>query len=266
METTTMPDLQPPTSSSPAPSELPARDDASGTEALAHLARMSGTGIAYGTMDYVALNPLAILSLLIAMAGLLSLLVSLFLFLPVIAIACGLLAFRQIRRSNGTQGGYGFATAGIVVALLVGGLVGAREANDWMIVRTESREAADLLSRFGAEVAAGHYENAYDGFTTQEFRSRVDRRAFRNMFEELQHIPGYGQLQGIEWNGEKMLIENLPNGEIRVMCLTMFQYRDAKEPGREYFRLNYVEGSWKISGIPRLFPEKKPGRGSGPRQ
>lgn len=63
-------------------------------------------------------NGLAIASLALGVAG--------FLFLwgigPLLAVGCGVMAKREIRRSNGTQGGSGLATAGIalgVVGLLI---------------------------------------------------------------------------------------------------------------------------------------------------
>ena len=259
-----MPDLQPhPATHTPdgLSTATSARDDASGTDALAHLAKMSGTGSTFGSTDYVAINPTAVAALIIGFAGALSLLVTLFLFLPIVGIGCGLLAIRQIRNSNGTQAGYGFAIGGIFVSLIIGGVVGAREVRDWLTVRAETHEVAALISRFGKEVRAGNYDNAYDGLTSEDFRTRTDRATFGRTFEELQHIPGYGPLESIEWNKEDMLIEDVVDLETRVTCLALMKCRDMKEPGREYIRVSNKDGPWRIAAIPRLFPEKKPTRG-----
>ncbi|HET6251954.1 MAG TPA: DUF4190 domain-containing protein [Tepidisphaeraceae bacterium] len=251
----------------PAPPSPPAdasapdtvRDEA-GTEALAHLAKMSGTGSTFGAADYVAINPTAVASLILGASGALALLINVlvFLLLPIAGIVCGLIGIRQIRRSNGTQAGYGFAIAGILVALLMGGLVGGRELQDWLKIRSETREAAAVIARFGGELHGGHFENAYDGLTTADFRERVDRKTFQSRFEALQNT--FGPVTSMEYNHEGMIIETTPV-ETRLTCLVVIRCRDLKDAGREYFRVSDKDGTWKISSIPQLFPEKKGPKG-----
>lgn len=247
-----------------ASTEPTAGELAHGTEALSHLAKMSGTGSTFGATDYVAIHPAAVAALIIAFASALSLLVSLFLFLAVISIACALFAIYKIRNSNGTQSGYGLAIGGILVSLVIGAVVGARETREWMTVRDETNAAAAEIARFGQELHAGNYDNAYDGMLTEDFRSRLDRVTFRRTFEDLQQLPNVGQIESMEWNQEPMLIQTMADGDIRLTSMALLHCKNLQTPGHEYIVVNNKEGTWKIDGLPHLFPEKhKPRRGFG---
>src|SRR5690349_6563689 len=88
-------------------------------EALSHLAKMSGTGSAFGQAEYVAINPLSIAALVLGMVSLLSLVFNFFLVAAGVGIILGLLSLRQISHSNGTQSGRAFAIGGIGISLLL---------------------------------------------------------------------------------------------------------------------------------------------------
>ncbi len=115
-----MPELQPQTSSGGRDSatSLPAGQD----DALSRLARMSTTA-GVGSGDYVAINTLAIASTLLGLGSMIVPLLGPYLLqiIPLAAIVTALVAWRQIKRSNGTQTGRGLAAAGILLALLFGG-------------------------------------------------------------------------------------------------------------------------------------------------
>src|SRR3954471_20757728 len=97
------------TAANPRPAGDPAPDAA---DPLHNLYRMSRTA-GLGSGDYVAINNTAILSLILGLAGVLSVLYPLLLVVSAAALVCGILALVQIRSSNGTQSGRAFAALGI---------------------------------------------------------------------------------------------------------------------------------------------------------
>jgi hypothetical protein len=228
---------------------------------LSHLAKMSGTGSAFGQAEYVAINPVAIAALVFAMVSLLSLLFTFFLIAAAVGLFTGLLALRQISQSNGTQSGRWFAIGGLLVSLLVGGGVGAQQVMEWNADRTQSKQCAELLSRLGAELRAEHYQGAYDTLTTDAFRQRVELARFANIFRELQSVPSYGKLESIEWHGQPMSFAPVADSDAKT-ATTMAKMKFEKFPELipEAMIMTNRSGSWQIDNIPRLFPEKRPKR------
>ncbi len=137
-------------------------------------------------------NPLAIVSLVAGLAN--------FAFCGVGAVAAvitGHIARRQIKRSNGTEGGKGLATAGLVLgyigiglaaALLVFIVVVAANADDWERneLRDEAREyvrLAELNASASGEgalhdpdlLAVAYYDWSEDNFSGDEMRLATGR-------------------------------------------------------------------------------------------
>src|SRR4051794_11833123 len=108
-----MTDLHPPTTDSSSPQTSEA-----GSETLAHLYKMSTTSA--GGQEYVAINGMAIAALLLGFGSLLALVSNVLLVVPLASVIFGVAAVLQVRGSNGTQTGRGFAVAGIALALLIG--------------------------------------------------------------------------------------------------------------------------------------------------
>jgi hypothetical protein len=96
-----------------------------GDDPLAHLHKMSTTA-GLGTTDYVAVNGMSIVALILGVASSLSLFANELLVIPIVAVVLAIVAFFQIRDSNGTQTGKGLAAVGLVCALAFVGLVGGR--------------------------------------------------------------------------------------------------------------------------------------------
>src|SRR5687768_6049715 len=95
---------------------------------LHNLYRMSRTA-GLGSGDYVAINNTSVLAFLLGLGGVLALLSPMLIIVPVAAIVCAVLAFFQIRSSNGTQSGQAFAALGVLLGLAFGGVaVGQRVA------------------------------------------------------------------------------------------------------------------------------------------
>src|SRR3989442_50419 len=92
-----------------------------GDDPFLKLHKMSTTA-GLGSGDYVAINGTAIASLLLGIASALVLFgAHLLLLIPLAGVVCGILAFRQIADSNGTQTGRGLAAVGLLLSLGFGG-------------------------------------------------------------------------------------------------------------------------------------------------
>ena len=87
---------------------------------MSRLKKMSTTA-GVGSQEYVAISPLAIVTVLTGVASVLAFLADVLLVVPLVAVVCGIIAWRQVRSSNGTQTGIGLAALGMLLALLLGG-------------------------------------------------------------------------------------------------------------------------------------------------
>ncbi len=231
-------------------------------DALAHLAKMSGTGSAFGQAEYVAINTLSIAALVFGMVSLLSLVFNFFVLSALVGIVLGFLSLRQISHSNGTQSGRAFAIGGILVSLLLGGYVGAQEVIQWQKRREMSAECAQLLSRFGKEIHAEHYQGAYDTLMTDVFRQRVEVGRFIGTFHEVQSAGAYGKIDSIEWHGQPMSFTPVPDSSAYI-AITSAKIKFEKFPELipQPVIMTNKSGTWQIENIPRIFPEKRVKRG-----
>ena len=240
-----MPDVQSPITPGAALSPTSGDNDQAthdGTDALAHLARMSGTGSAFGQADYVVLNPLAIASLILGFASALALVVSLFLFIPVAGIICGLISLRQIRKSSGTQSGLGFALGGMALSLGLGGYVLSQWWASRAQLQVETQQCAAVISQFGDDLKAAtglsddaknqRYDSMYDNLMSAAFRTRVKRADFRTALAPFQGNAVVGPLESIKWNGEQMEFDPLPDGNARMaFSMALLHFHNVPDPG-----------------------------------
>ncbi|HZL37465.1 MAG TPA: hypothetical protein VFC78_19260 [Tepidisphaeraceae bacterium] len=261
-----MSDLQPQTPVNAAPAQARSSD----TDALAHLHKMSGTGSAFGTTDYVAINPTAIAALALGLASALALALGLLLILPVAGIVCAIFALIQIHGSNGTQTGRAFAVGGLLLSLLLGGSVIAREAWKWKDTRTDTLACAAVITRLGQDLHAERYDEIYEDLFTSGFRHREDitRQSVRMGLASLHFSPPYGQtpadrrfgqVDSMNWNG-KMDFETVGGAETGVRlayAMALVHFHGVSPPSRQILRLSNREGAWKIDNWERLFPEPK---------
>ncbi len=239
----------------------------SDADALAHLYKMSATaGVA--TTDYAAINPVSIVALLLGLAGVVTLFADILLLIPVVGLAMGAIALIQIRNSNRTQTGKGFAVTGIVLSLAFGGFVVGRDYMTWQQKRTDEARIASLIGVFGDELAAGKYGDAYGHFS-ERFRNRISPEVFQQSLETLNHVPKLGHLSAMRWNGEPMLFESNPDsGEQTVTGMAFLQFAQQSDPQREYLKFVREGGPWVIDDLPQLFqaPKPRPGARRGPRE
>src|SRR4051794_39838641 len=95
----------------------PTQSNAPGDDPLSHLHKMSTTA-GLGTTEYVAVNGMSIVALILGLASSLSLFANELLVIPVVAVILGIWALIQIKDSNGTQTGRFLAFFGMFCALL----------------------------------------------------------------------------------------------------------------------------------------------------
>src|SRR4051812_21790120 len=105
----------------------PTQPNGAGDDPLSHLHKMSTTA-GLGTTEYVAVNGMAIVALILGLASSLSLFANELLVIPIAAVVLGIWSLVQIKDSNGTQTGRALSIIGMLSALLFTGSVGGRLA------------------------------------------------------------------------------------------------------------------------------------------
>ncbi len=250
LEPIVMTQLQP----NPIDSEKPQADDP-----LSHLHKMSTTA-GLGTTEYVAVNGMAVVTLIMGVASALSLFDPVLLTIPVITVILAILSIRQIRRSNGTQTGTGLAILGLVLGLLFTGLVGGREVIQITGNREDENAINDLISQLDQNTRASKFDAAY-GLFTAKFTSRVNQQDFSDLWKKLVKSGRrqYGGLKSIQSNG-RMVFDVVPDtGQKEAVGMTIMDITRAAQPQRiEMFFKQQPDGTWKIDDIPLLFPTQAP--------
>jgi hypothetical protein len=248
---------------SPGDRQYDAEDDA-----LAHLHKMSGTGSAFGAAEYVAINPVAIAALILGVASALTLALrtaTVLIAIPLAGIICAFVAMAQVRRSNGTQSGRGFALIGLALCVLLGGTVLGLQGLAFTATRADNRKCAALIEQFGTLVRLQHYDDAYDLMMSEGFRQRIDRRTFTAGLQQMQNVPGYGTVESMRWNGESMHFDLIGDSNFKVgYALALVKFRKVAESTRESFEFTDREGAWKIDNLTNIFPKQKRKRSATP--
>src|SRR5882762_5848677 len=110
---------------------------------LSKLHKMSTTaGVA--SQQYVAVNTAAVLAALLGVASMMAMFSPLLLVIPAVTIGVALFAWRQIANSNGTETGKVLAISGLVLAVVVGGGVAAREVMAASKARADARTMGEI--------------------------------------------------------------------------------------------------------------------------
>ena len=249
-----MPDVQ---SQTPDKLDQAAHPAANDPDALSRLYKMSTTS-AGGGQEYVAINPTSIAALILGIASVLALLSGVLLVIPLAGFVCAIVSLSQIRGSNGTQAGRGFALGGLLLALGIGGVMGARQVIGTLKTRNDTQQIAELIRKLGQDLHLGRYDEAYDDLTTASFREKVTRQEFAAVFKQFETFGNYGDIESMEWNGEPMRYDTLGNSGVRTAdAMALIHFRRTPVPGRPVLVLTDREGTWKVDAIPLLFKEKK---------
>jgi hypothetical protein len=77
---------------------------------------------------------------------------------PLAAVVVAVIAYCQIRDSNGTQTGRGLVAVGLLLALGLGGFVVARETTRGLRTRDDRAAIAQLIQNVGERTRAGDYD------------------------------------------------------------------------------------------------------------
>ena len=226
---------------------------------LASLHKMSTTA-GVGTQEYVAVNVTAVVAVLLAVLGALSMVVDILLVIPLAAVICAVVALRQIKDSNGTQTGRGLAWAAVVLSVLFAGGVGSRKLMEHAQLREDNRQIQGLIVALGNDVKAGKWQEAYDLFSPR-FQARVNLKAFSDRWDALQKNPYFGKVKEMKGNGLlDQGVDNQTNAPIAgTMVLIQSEDANVGETRQEGYFIKQG-GAWKIENIPSIFPVERPAR------
>ncbi len=245
-----MPDLKAPSASGPGGGR-----DAPPADPLSSLYWMSTTaGVA--TQEYVAINNIAILAFLLGVASLLALIAPILLVIPLVALVCGLVAWSQIRRSNGTQSGTALAVLGLLLALGTAGFVVVHKATQSMRTRADSRSIETLVRQMGEYVSGGRYGDAYALFSPA-FRKRLDGPTFESRWRAMQQFAGHSVV-GMSSNGNFQFEPVADSDDLLALTKAVLRFQGVDEPSRYLVKLFKTSGRWYVEDVPELFPAPPP--------
>jgi hypothetical protein len=124
--------------------------------------------------EYAAISTLAVLGLVFAVLGALSLVALPLMVLPALGLVLGLLAIRKIRRSEGILTGRGIALAASVLGALALAGSAAWHLQGWLSEQRAYEELSNLSYEITDDILAGRYEKVYN-MIPEEFRRRQGR-------------------------------------------------------------------------------------------
>ncbi len=222
-----------------------------------------------GSGDYVAINTLAVAALVISLAGALVVVDLLFVVLPLLGLVLGIIAFRQVRSSNGTQTGGVLAGLAIGLSLLFLVTKVGKAGVDAVRLSSDKQEVSGLIESLGREMAAidpadrpgdqKHFAAAYDLFD-ESFRGRVSRDNFDNNWFAYRLSPYFGAVKSMQSNG-LLKFDVDPRSGDRVGETVAVATFERGEPIRWSIYFRQLGGKWYIDGLPDVFPppqDKKP--------
>lgn len=250
----------PPNSQTPGRPNGPGRPEG---DPLAHLHRMSTTA-GISNEEYVAINPWAVAAIIFSVASTLVLLNPILLVVPLTGLVCGLIAWRQIARSNGTQTGRNLAVIGLVLSLVFVALSGGRQAYLYARARSDAGKIDALVHQLSVELGAGAWEKAYALFDPR-FQERVPLAKFALTWQNVMESP-VGKISDMRWNGVTPSFLQDPDGESRMaQARVQIHIRPSSQPAEggaaavmgETMDFRLVNGQWKIYDFATLFPTQR---------
>lgn len=221
-----------------------------------------------GAHDYVEVNPLSVVAVLGGMASGLALLSPYLLVIPALVMLLALVSLVQISRSNGTQTGKLLAVLGIVLAMALGGYVGAQVIKHRQDLAANRVAISQLIDRFGATANTAAAKECYQLFGPL-FQQRIKLQQFEAFLQYVEGLPGFGKIVGVEWNGMLEVLED-PNNDSNDVARAALQVKfdKANVPVRveaTFFRRPLADGGkgpWVIETIPPLFEQQQGGGGT----
>jgi hypothetical protein len=244
-------------------STQPAPDPSVAGEQLSHLYRMSATaGVA--TTDYAAINNLSIVAMLLGLGSIVAAVSIGLVIIPCAGLICAVVALMQIRGSNGTQTGRGFAWVGLLLSLGIGATVLGMAGGRYLHERRAERQIESLIAQIGDDVRSEKYAAIYDRVSAR-FQGRITRDVFVRKMETLNQYDVFGRVESIRWNQEPMYFQVTPDtGAETVSAMAFLRFTKLPDPTREVIVFVRQGDTWVIDDIPRLFPSEKPKPGAMP--
>jgi hypothetical protein len=238
------------------PNTTPPDDDP-----LAHLHKMSTTA-GLGTTEYVAVNGVSIVALILGVASALSLFDPVLLVIPAVAIVLAIAAFIQIKNSNGTQTGRGLAGLGFVIAIGFIAFVGGRAVLEVLGNREDQQAISATIATLDQDLRAGRYDEAYTLFGGR-FTSKINKQKFTETWKHVvEGTKDYKGLTGMHSNGRMAFENNVDTGQKTSIGVTVLEF--GNNSARAYFTLvKEPDGAWKFQDIKfengaDLFPPDQP--------
>jgi hypothetical protein len=226
------------------------------------LHKMSTTA-GLGSGEYVAINGTAIASLLLGIASALVLFgANLLLLIPLAGIVCGILAFRQISDSNGTQTGRGLAIIGLLLSLGFGAFTIGKEVFESVRNSADEKQIDGLIGQLQADVKAEKYDEAYQ-LCDDHFKQRIPIELFTARFKAANSSPMLGRISGFQ--RKLMKFDNDPVTDDRMgdgLVLVNFEKITGQDRYGMIFRK--LNDKWWLDDLPSLFPPERAGQGGGP--
>lgn len=214
-----------------------------------------------GAGDYVAINAASVAAALLGLASALALWVGVFLALSGAGIICGLVAIRQIRNSNGTQGGIWLAAAGLGLSLLFAGTTFAREWRRQVANREDRQQIKQLVAQLETKFKSASWGDAYAMFDGW-YQSRVSREQFETRFAKI--VEALGQIQSARTTGV-IEFDRIPGGQRTAETKLVVQFARLPGPERYYLRLHKGDAeAWRLQFLELVPPEAPAPPGPGP--
>lgn len=235
--------------------------DRSEPDPFLHLHKMSTTA-GLGSGDYVAINGTAIAAILLGVASSMVLFNNLILLvIPLLGVAAGLLAFKQISDSNGTQTGREVAAIGLLLALGFGGFFGAKTVYATFRNRADEEQIVASVRRLGDLVKSQNYTEAYALFDDR-FKKHCQMGPFQDGWQRVSNSPVLGGVRSMDWN-KLLVFETDPVDGSQVATGMMLLKGRPQTPFRMNMSFRNDGSGWLIDQIPQLFPSDAPAAGAG---
>jgi hypothetical protein len=225
---------------------------------LAKLHHMSTTA-GLGTTEYVAINPVAVASILLGLASALALLDNILLVIPLAAIICSIISLRQIANSNGTQTGKGLVTLGLLLAIGFAGFIGSRAATAAIRTRHDREAIATLVNENGQRLKSSDYEGAYTLFSPR-FQQRVKQQAFVERWTYFRD-KSVGNVSNLEWNKQAVFEYDRAAGVPMAYSIVIMTFPKLPDPSRQEVIFAKDDGKWAFEDMPNLFPQQTSAQG-----
>jgi hypothetical protein len=237
----------------PSPATHPGADDA---DPLASLHKMSTTA-GVTSQEYVAINIPSIIAFVLGLASVVAVLTPILLLVPVVGVVVGIISLSQIRSSNGTQTGRGFAWLGIVLSLAIGSFVLVQAAVERAQTAADRDAIVHQIEELGRYVSAKDYEKAYAMFGPR-FQGRVNRATFDAVWEQAQGYPELGRIRSMQWNQTSIFFQSDPGSGAKVAtAYAWVKFEKSNDMARHPLVFRKAGGKWTIEDATQLFPSNQ---------